>query len=573
MRKTGSKEGLYVHAVVGSYVVLFGMDVDEHRRKGLLGFALKRGEPGKEGRFLGGIRKFDGTSNEKTLVDTNIAPIQDFMWGDYTAKPATKYHYEIFPVYGAPDDLSLGEPVKLDVETEALDEGAHAIHFNRGVAGSQGYARLFENKRPDQVPNGKAYKWLGRGLPEALVGFLQKAENEDYSIRAAVYEFTADVVVSEFKAALERGVDVKIVYDYRRPEDPKHTAKPNKEALKRHGLAAKTISLPRTKNTSYISHNKFIVLLYKGKPIEVLTGSTNMTKGGIYGHANLVHIVRNEDVAAQYLAYWEFLASDPDAKALKIWTEKHNKLNLTVDNGPAIVPIFSPRKSLDVLNFYVNLIDQATSGAFITAAFGLSEDFEAIYAKDKPYLRHIILEKIDKELADKALNDPDVRIAIGRHLSADVLDEWFIDAIQEEALTQMNVHVRYIHTKALLIDPLGETPIVVTGSANFSRASTNNNDENMLLIVGDKRVADIYLTEFMRLFQHFYWRSSDLRPSKNRKKKVAPHFEPLRVDDSWTDKFFNDEESVRFKQREYFCPRVAFKTRVRSGALAEESVN
>ena len=29
------------------------------------------------------------------------------------------------------------------------------------------------------------------------------------------------------------------------------------------------------------------------------------------------------------------------------------------------------------------------------------------------------------------------------------------------------------------------------------------NDENMLVIRGDQRVADIYLTDFMRLFDHF----------------------------------------------------------------------
>ena len=48
---------------------------------------------------------------------------------------------------------------------------------------------------------------------------------------------------------------------------------------------------------------------------------------------------------------------------------------------------------------------------------------------------------------------------------------------------------------------------MVTGSANFSDASTNDNDENMLAIRGDKRVADIYFTEFNRLFFHYYFRS------------------------------------------------------------------
>jgi phosphatidylserine/phosphatidylglycerophosphate/cardiolipin synthase-like enzyme len=47
----------------------------------------------------------------------------------------------------------------------------------------------------------------------------------------------------------------------------------------------------------------------------------------------------------------------------------------------------------------------------------------------------------------------------------------------------------------------------VTGSANFSEASTKDNDENMIIIRGDRRVADIYFTEFNRLFNHYYFRS------------------------------------------------------------------
>ena len=48
--------------------------------------------------------------------------------------------------------------------------------------------------------------------------------------------------------------------------------------------------------------------------------------------------------------------------------------------------------------------------------------------------------------------------------------------------------------------------MVISGSTNFSDASTKDNDENMLVIRGDKRVADIYLGEFMRLWRHYRFR-------------------------------------------------------------------
>ena len=79
---------------------------------------------------------------------------------------------------------------------------------------------------------------------------------------------------------------------------------------------------------------------------------------------------------------------------------------------------------------------------------------------------------------------------------------------------------RYVHTKFMLIDPLGEHPVVVSGSANFSAASTTNNDENMLVIYGEaaRGIAHVYLTEFMRLFDHFQWRSKLLSSAQ----KTAP---------------------------------------------------
>jgi phosphatidylserine/phosphatidylglycerophosphate/cardiolipin synthase-like enzyme len=46
----------------------------------------------------------------------------------------------------------------------------------------------------------------------------------------------------------------------------------------------------------------------------------------------------------------------------------------------------------------------------------------------------------------------------------------------------------------------------VTGTANFSGASQTANDENMLVIRNDERVADIYFGEFMRIFDHLYSR-------------------------------------------------------------------
>src|SRR6202023_1581234 len=81
------------------------------------------------------------------------------------------------------------------------------------------------------------------------------------------------------------------------------------------------------------------------------------------------------------------------------------------------------------------------------------------------------------------------------------LDKWFIE---EELARPTNYgHVFFVHSKVLVIDPLSDDPLVCSGSANFSKNSLTANDENMLLIRGEKRVADIYMTELDRIFRHF----------------------------------------------------------------------
>ncbi|UCG12455.1 MAG: hypothetical protein JSU72_18525, partial [Deltaproteobacteria bacterium] len=105
-----------------------------------------------------------------------------------------------------------------------------------------------------------------------------------------------------------------------------------------------------------------------------------------------------------------------------------------------------------------------------------------------------------------------------------------------ETLTGLNHHVEYLHTKYMLIDPLSDDPLVITGSANFSQASTIKNDENMIIIRGNTRVADIFLGEFMRMFNHFRSRNKLNRMSDAAFKEA----EYLKPDDSWTKPYYQE---------------------------------
>lgn len=108
----------------------------------------------------------------------------------------------------------------------------------------------------------------------------------------------------------------------------------------------------------------------------------------------------------------------------------------------------------------------------------------------------------------------------------------------------------WIHTKYMLIDPLGDNPITVSGSANFSGASTEKNNENMLIIRGNKRVADIYLGEFMRLHSHYAFREA-VAKDWNKNQVWKPQY--LFTDDKWQNAGYFKPKHQRFLRREYFA--------------------
>jgi hypothetical protein len=114
--------------------------------------------------------------------------VQAFLWGDYTARKGHRYTYRVVAMRGQPGNLTESEDVSVTFSMESEDVGDHAIYFNRGVAGSQAYEKKFPGKRPDEAGQA-AYTWLSRGLEEAMVAFIQQAQDACWGLRAAVYVF------------------------------------------------------------------------------------------------------------------------------------------------------------------------------------------------------------------------------------------------------------------------------------------------------------------------------------------------------------------------------------------------
>ena len=500
-------DGFSVHAIAGTEVVLFGLDLPKNLAQVTLGFGFERiDEETQQRQPLRGLKTFHATEppdhRPGTPVSTLDHPIQAFLWGDYLVEADRDYTYRVVAFGGTPEHLEPLAEMIVPVQTEAPHRGKHGIYFNRGAAASQAYQRQFQNRHPKDVANRRAWKWLSRGLEEALLQFINRAAPGD-QLRAAMYEFHYPAVLEAFRAARDRGVDVRTVVDAKRNQQKDSRTGERHDLPREPNLQATTdaqiddIVTRRETNPSYIAHNKFIVHSRDGQPVAVWTGSTNVTSGGIFGHSNVGHVVRDPAVATQFLAYWDELAKDPGRSEIAIWTE----LALIPTGKPTrgITPLFSPRKTTEALEWYARLMDGARRSAFFTAAFGISAPIQAVLERNVDYLRYGLLERGDDKI-ELLKRDRDNVFTVGTRIGS-AIGGW-----AEESLTGLNGHVRYIHTKFMLIDPLSSDPIVITGSANFSNASTRENDENMLVIRGDTRVADIYLTEFMRLFNHFEFR-------------------------------------------------------------------
>jgi phosphatidylserine/phosphatidylglycerophosphate/cardiolipin synthase-like enzyme len=557
---------LSARGIAGLHVVILAWDFTKEQffadgelpaeLNGLLGFAVERTEFDAAGEaveryMMRGIKRFEEKDKglaAGTPVPFNEHPMQSFQWGDYTVKPNTEYSYRIIAMYGQPKCLEARDEVCVKVKTEAEQEHddngdpvGQGVYFNRGVIGSQAYARRFKNATPDaDNPDAEEMKWLSRGLFEAFGEFIDEAAGDGFGLRAAFYEFRYAPAVHKFRQALDRGVDVKIIYD---AEDDYRAE--NEATIKAEGLFQGNVRIPRNV-TEGIRHNKFVVLLDHDVPVAVWTGSTNISAGGIFGHSNVGHIVRDKVIAQAYLDYWELLAKNLTPTKVRNELKAKNKLPPDKWPNPGTLALFSARDekdSVDTLQWYANRMAEAKRVVCLTVAFTLDEIFQQVFQQQNDVLRYIVK---DDDLGSKENlgQDRDVIFAAGGYF-----EEGALANLLGERGNPLNKN-RYIHNKFMLVDPLSENPLVVTGSANFSRPSQRSNDENMLVITGNQRVADIYFGEFMRIFDHHYARYVVHKLQDEGKGDPSAGYLKVKAED-WVRSHFNDA-SYKSKRRRYF---------------------
>ena len=533
MRFKNTQGPLKVFVVAGTQTVLFSLQIDRLKiqNKKLLGFSFER----KDGN--GHVIKLNGSKRFQSLNGTaiqNLSLVQTFFWKDYTADPGQTYTYIIKAMLGTANNFSAGYELNITINTEPLLQGIHSVFFNYGVTGSQAYSSRFENKHVDDLSPAKkkqALLMLGRELwQDGLLGFISQANDNSYQLVGMFYELQYSEFLLALKKASQNGVTIEIMY----------SAKPGQKIKNENAIAAAGIGSFCSLRTKVSQpHNKFMILCKNGIPLEVWTGSTNITLQGIFGQSNTGHWIKDATTAEKYFQYWNTIKTNPSVKESAVVSEaiKADTDLVSLKNGTHV--FFSPRSSETLLTHYANLIDSAQKMACMIIPFQIDQLFRDVYSKDKDFLRYILFEKA-AEANSVQSNDKDLMITAGAILQTPV-EQWVKEISSK---TNTGAGILYVHNKFFLVDPLEKNPVVVTGSANFSKSSITINDENTLVIKGDRRVADIYLTEYSRMFEHFWPRYLSTLP-------VRSFSKPLDEGYTWHEDYYNPEK-MGYKRKKVF---------------------
>ena len=556
--RAGAYEG---SALVGTHSAVIGWSFDDPAlRDGLLGFAIRRTDldpaTGEVMRldWLGGYKRFketdDGQSDDIRSLE---APFQRFRWNDYTLNAERAYRYEIFPMRGRPGALTRDEaPLTFELRPSGEDLGDLGVFVNRGVTAAMAYLARFKNQHPSEVPDGAAYRWLSRGLKESLLGFIATAAAGE-ALHVAIYEFFDPEIAKAFQDALDRDVDVEIVYD---STAGKKSTRESEEVLDHFGLDG--VATPRT--TVNISHNKVVIRIVDGAPREVWTGSANFSENAFNYQTNTALIVRDADAVQHFETYFQALKPNPPKAESKV----ENKLIMdranAMANRFAERTFFSPIRAFDILDASVELIRSARSAIFISAPFAVDKTMlEAIGLNSDDIIEYGLVNATAKKKIE-GLQRNNTRFFPPNKMKTYLGRNWDAKAFGAHK----------IHAKTIVVDPWVDNPKVLIGSANFSKASCRDNDENAMLISGDKRLTAIIATEFMRMYDHYKSRfyidkfndenKAIKKENKARKvrglaplplKQMTTH---LRSDESWSRTAFDpNSSSHKFRDRIVFA--------------------
>lgn len=292
------------------------------------------------------------------------------------------------------------------------------------------------------------------GIDDPLV---QAIDETRLSIDVAAYSITLNSVRNALLRAHDRGVTVRIVMESTNMD------RSDVQRLLEAGIPIVGDNRPG------LMHNKFVVL----DRSEVWLGSMNFTDSGTYDDNNNMVRIRSTRIAENYSVEFNEMFErnlfGPDVLA------RTPNPDIMLD-GTRVETYFSPDDH--VLNALYSLLSASEDSIYFLAFSFTSNELGAI-----------VREKAGAGLDIKGVMDEE-QIKSNTGTEFDPFRQAGLDVRIDGLDGQM-------HHKFFVVDE----SIVVVGSYNFSRAAEERNDENILIIY-DPRIAEFYLQEFYRVFDH-----------------------------------------------------------------------
>ena len=528
------------------------------------GFAIQRrikrkGKKKTDEDFLVNRTGFENEKTEVAFKPSTEWPFQRFSWTDHDAGTGDTVSYRVIPVIrnakGELEQVEAQASIWSPPRVLGTSKGQFKPFFNRGFVMSQFMARFLKEKKLTLPEFKETIKdkddqtirhFLSGDLRLALLNELDTALKTGGQVYAALFELSDDELISALEklkgkanVVLANGsVQAKkgeTSADARRRDE-------NKDARKRllkKGVDVKVERKDRFISPGALGHNKFLVRTdKKGKPLSVWTGSTNWAPTGLCTQVNNGILIENPDVAAVYLKQWHALREAKSAFPKPFIAANSEPKPVGKDKAGSVRSIVwftRTSKGVDLTALEAE-VRRAKEGIlflmFMPGAKGVLAAVQELSHSPHLYVRGVV-STLPKGADDES--QVDVKLINGeerKQVRLNIIQpegvkhkfaKFAAEVTRSEFLSKVGHAI--IHSKVLVIDPFSKDPVVITGSHNFSGTASTKNDENFIIIKGDRDLAEAYAVNIMGAYAHYRWRaflSETNRP-----------FNGLEDDDKW----------------------------------------
>lgn len=541
----------------GDHVAVAWLPSDAAAIPDCRGFAVKRSRAGEE-TFLHGFVGFNAT-DPFPEADPWKWPLQRYMWWDQGVHSGDRVKYQVIPVVGSAGSLELKSELASEWTDELTITSQFSPHvsafFNKGVVAAQWVSRELATEAPGESGRTalkEAVTKVGDPLRDALGALLKPAvvntiaSASGGSLYAALYELNDAELLAQLE---ELGGSANVIL----ANGAFSPTEPDENKVARDELKGKTAVhvFDRMVSEGHFAHNKFAVCCdAAGQAQTVLTGSTNWTSSGLCTQANNGLVIADHDVAARFLTQWNRLKDAGSAFPDELVSANSQLQQFTVD-GITITPWFAPTSNGQDLDYARKLIAAAKEGIFFLffnpGVYEEDPEHETLLQdvlarrSDGLYIRGVVNQEI-KGLTEGA---PDGTAPVTLHdeaskspLSADVLVpanvKQTFDTWQGEVLGASQVMV---HSKVVVLDPLGDHPVLMTGSHNLGFKASSKNDDNLVILEGRaaSAVATAYAVAIVAIYGAYHWNSYVCEHAKD-----PSVWHGLEDTPTWQDGYLND---------------------------------